>query len=78
MIREFLNRLDSPAFADLLLHTYVVSANPANDQELSRVNIPKTFLAYAPDGYIGLCGTYSCCILGVANGVESLAQKSTS
>src|SRR5215472_24221 len=40
-----------------LLHTYVVPADPTNDEELARTRIPQpSFYLIRPDGYVGLCG----------------------
>jgi len=52
----------SPAEADLglgdLLRTDVIPADPANDAELARAQIPRTsFYLLRPDGHVGLCGT---------------------
>jgi hypothetical protein len=40
-----------------LFRAYAVPSDPANDQELARVQIPRpSFYLVRPDGYIGLCG----------------------
>jgi 2-polyprenyl-6-methoxyphenol hydroxylase-like FAD-dependent oxidoreductase len=58
------------SFGDLL-QIHAIPTDPANDQEFSRVNIPKpSFFLIRPDGYIGLCGT-SC----DATSVKSYASQ---
>src|SRR5262249_47350566 len=40
-----------------LLRTHVLPADPANDAELARAEIPlPSFYLVRPDGYIGICG----------------------
>jgi hypothetical protein len=44
-------------FGDLL-HVYAIPPDPANNQELTRAQIPQpSFYLVRPDGYVGLCGT---------------------
>jgi 2-polyprenyl-6-methoxyphenol hydroxylase-like FAD-dependent oxidoreductase len=44
-------------FGDLL-RIYAIPSDPANDEELARVQIPQpSFYLIRPDGYVGLCGT---------------------
>jgi 2-polyprenyl-6-methoxyphenol hydroxylase-like FAD-dependent oxidoreductase len=44
-------------FGDLL-RIYAIPCDPANDEELARVQIPQpSFYLIRPDGYVGLCGT---------------------
>jgi hypothetical protein len=41
-----------------LFRTFAVPIDPANAQELIRVQIPQlSFFLVRPDGYIGLCGS---------------------
>jgi hypothetical protein len=40
-----------------LLRVHVIPADPANDQELARAQIPQpSFYLLRPDGHVGLCG----------------------
>ena len=40
-----------------LLRIYAIPSDPANDEELARVQIPQpSFYLIRPDGYVGLCG----------------------